>query len=979
METKLFKENLSENSGRFELVYNLYPVEVLGYLPNAYVVTKDLDGFLAHIRHRASKDTIGSFGLELSPVREQLFRLIDLLNPAQIEQKFQPNKRKKLNLQQLLEQVEIKQGISRYVHRKLDEFLNLIVKNDFALSWDVERKVLVKDFVLQKVKEPLLPKLFFQKTDQGVLYRFSLEDQEKVWKISSREVEPITNYPAWIFADYGLYKVAHINGNMVKPFRTKEEILIPKSSVKTYFQKFILKVAAKVNIEAAGFKVRQFGKLEACKLEPVKDLFTDQWVLSLQMCYAGATFNWSDTTPNRTSLEFGLSEEINIIQIVRDFEAEQVFVKKLDRFDLVKGNGSYFQFNQEKKQSILEWLIQKKKAIEKVGFTIVAPQMEGKTINLNKAKLNWNIGQENDWFDLKAIIEIGDHRIPFKKIAPFIRQQNRLFPLPDGTFFLIPEEWMAKFQSLVQFAKQSGEQLRLTKSQYTLLDELGFQEDEISVHKEVIDFQPSSLLKATLRPYQLTGAQWLVQLYQADLGACLADDMGLGKTLQTITALLHAKEQKKNVASTKPAQQLDLFQIAADAVFLNALNALIVLPASLVFNWESEIKKFAPSLSIYKHTGGKRYKDKRLIVRFDIILTTYQTALRDQKLLEQIDFEYIVLDESQQIKNKDSKIFKAINSFQANHKISLSGTPIENSLSDLWSQMQFINPELLGNYSFFRKTFINPIEKGQDEDKKIRLRKLVQPYLLRRTKEEVAKDLPPLTNKTFYAEMTNEQKKLYDREKSAARNFLLNQFEEDNPKQQFLVLQSLTKLRQLVNHPKLVFDTYQKESGKFKDAWEQLEVIKKGGHKVLVFSSFVQYLELFKLEMERANQAYAWLTGKLNAKQRQAEIQKFESDPTVSVFFISIKSGGTGLNLTAADYVFILDPWWNPSTEQQAIARAHRIGQDKNVFAIKFITKDSIEEKILRLQERKARLAQDIIEGADKLTFSKEDIAFLLE
>ncbi len=433
------------------------------------------------------------------------------------------------------------------------------------------------------------------------------------------------------------------------------------------------------------------------------------------------------------------------------------------------------------------------------------------------------------------------------------------------------------------------------------------------------------------------------------------------------------KQQEKN-----NGKQLGIFE-NDDADFLQALNALIILPASLVFNWEAEIYKFAPSLSICRHTGQKRSKDIRILSRFDVILTTYQTALRDVDILNKIEFEYIILDESQQIKNKEGKAFKAVNTLEARHKISLSGTPIENSLADLWSQMQFINPNLLGTFPFFQREFITPIEKHNDEDKKARLRSLVAPYMLRRTKEEVAKDLPPLTVTLHYCEMEPEQKKLYEKEKSAARNLLLDNFQTGNSQFQIVVLQTLTKLRQLVNHPKLIQPDYDKESGKFNEVLEQWDVIRRSGHKALIFSSFVQYLELFKTDFKEKNQPYAWLVGDVTQKQRKAEIEKFQEQADVQSFLISIKSGGTGLNLTAADYVFILDPWWNPFTEQQAIARAHRIGQDKNVIALKFITKDSIEEKILKLQERKSQLAADIIEGTGALHFSKGELEFLLE
>ncbi|GJM32571.1 MAG: helicase [Saprospiraceae bacterium] len=969
-----------------DVVYNFFEYSEELFLPTAYIVSRDKQGYLAHIQQKAMEGTIGAFGLELDPVRERLFTLIEELQPKALEKKFNPPRRKAKSLEELLEQKELKANILTYVHRRLDELLRAAVKHELPLAWDAERKVLVKDFVMEPVPLPLEPCLAFKRTENAVHYQLELKEGNKKWKISGREVIPITNQSAWIFADYKLYRIAHINGNMVKPFRQRDEVIIPKASVNTYFKKFILKVVAKVDIEAEGFEIVEHNQLLSCRLEPVKNIFDDNWVISLQMLYRHANFNWSDRKDLRTSLEME-EEDVRIIRVKRDFPAEKVFVGKLKKIGLVVETGSYFQLPEKHDDPfhILEWLSKHRDKLEQLGFDLAEPDEGSDDIYLFPPTIHLDVDQKNDWFDIYGLVKVGNFEIPFLKLSKNILEGNRLYTLPNGTLFLIPLEWMSKYRDLVQFAKKEQQHLRLTKSQFTILDNL----DEnagaaITEELETVDYHPSPLLKAALRPYQLEGIKWLVQLYHNQLGACLADDMGLGKTLQTIALLLHAKEQRGQ--ETKPEEkkeqktgQLQLFAPAEDAEFLKALNALIVLPASLIFNWQEELNRFAPSLTVYKHIGAKRHKDIRILSRYDVILTTYQTALRDVSTLGQMEFEYIVLDESQQIKNRESKVFKGLNELEARHKISLSGTPIENSLSDLWSQMQFINPELLGSFGFFRKEFINPIEKFQDEAKKDRLRSLVKPYMLRRTKEEVAKDLPPLSTKLFFTEMTKEQKKLYEREKSAARNYLLDNYEVNNSQYKILVIQTLTKLRQLVNHPRLVYQDYEKQSGKFNDVLEHWEVIRKGGHKVLIFSSFVKYLDLFRQNFDDQNQAYSWLTGDLTQNKRREAIQKFNENPEVQSFLISIKTGGTGLNLTAADYVFILDPWWNPTTEQQAIARAHRIGQDKNVIAVKFITKGSIEEKILKLQDRKAQLAEDIIGNTGKLEFSKGDIEYLLD
>jgi non-specific serine/threonine protein kinase len=430
--------------------------------------------------------------------------------------------------------------------------------------------------------------------------------------------------------------------------------------------------------------------------------------------------------------------------------------------------------------------------------------------------------------------------------------------------------------------------------------------------------------------------------------------------------------------------QLGLF---AEPDFI-PLKSLIVLPSSLVFNWEREVKKFAPGISICKHIGAQRTKDARILARYDLVLTTYQTARMDMDLLRKIEWEYVVLDESQYIKNPESAVFKAVGELVAKHKISLSGTPIENSLADLWAQMQFLNPGMLGSFGYFKKHFIQPIEKRQDEVKKAELRRLVQPYLLRRTKEEVAPDLPPLTELVFYTEMTESQRKLYEQEKSAVRNQILK-LDPKQPQNRIAVLAALMRLRQIANHPGLVSDAglgisdaenvqAAVESGKFNDILEYFDTIRRAGHKVLFFSSFEKYLRLFRAQFEEAGHAYAWLTGETTQTQRKQAVDRFTTDPAVQAFLITTKAGGVGLNLTAADYVFVLDPWWNPFVEDQAIARAHRIGQTEKVVAVKFIAKGTIEEKILKMQEKKAALAGEMLASGDGMAFTREELGELL-
>lgn len=340
---------------------------------------------------------------------------------------------------------------------------------------------------------------------------------------------------------------------------------------------------------------------------------------------------------------------------------------------------------------------------------------------------------------------------------------------------------------------------------------------------------------------------------------------------------------------------------------------------------------------------------------YDVFLSTYGTIRNDYRLLENFEFNYIILDESQNIKNSDSKTYRAVCALKSHKKIVLTGTPIENSLSDLWSQFNFINKGLLGSAKFFKKEFIQPIEKGNDEEKQTILFKLIDPFILRRTKEQVAGDLPPKTESVQFCPMSEIQFEIYQKEKNSIRNTLLLDIEKNGvAKSSFLILQGLTRLRQLANHPALLhYDNAR--SGKFDMVFEHLEDLFAEKHKVLIFSSFVKHLQLFETEFRQRGWGYSMLTGK--TRDRKKAIDEFQNDTEKRFFLISLKAGGVGLNLTAADYIMILDPWWNPAAENQAISRAHRIGQNKKVFVYRYITESSIEEKILKLQERKAALA----------------------
>jgi SNF2 family DNA or RNA helicase len=459
----------------------------------------------------------------------------------------------------------------------------------------------------------------------------------------------------------------------------------------------------------------------------------------------------------------------------------------------------------------------------------------------------------------------------------------------------------------------------------------------------------------SLRPYQKAGYNWLRFLNEYNFGGCLADDMGLGKTVQTLAMLAH--EQEKSGGAT----------------------SLLVMPTSLIYNWELEARKFTPELKILVYTGSQRIKDSSRFSKYDLVLTSYGITRLDVDILGSFFFNYIILDESQAIKNPDSIISKAVMQLVSKHRLILTGTPVENGTMDLWSQMNFVNTGLLGSRGSFKRQFLLPIEKKGDMDKTAKLHAMIKPFILRRLKSQVATDLPEKVINVKYSTMTDEQSKIYNEIKDYYREKIVSELSVPGmSRRSFTLLRGLTKLRQVANHPKLTDEGYIGDSGKLEDITHMIASTASEGHKVLIFSQFVKHLTIIREVLEREEICYAYLDGA--TKNRQAEVEAFQQKEEVKVFLISLKAGGVGLNLTKAEYVFLLDPWWNPAVEAQAIDRAHRIGQENKVIIYKFISKDTVEEKIMALQERKMALAGELVSSEESFikSLNSEDITALL-
>ena len=589
--------------------------------------------------------------------------------------------------------------------------------------------------------------------------------------------------------------------------------------------------------------------------------------------------------------------------------------------------------------------------------------------NTAKPSTKLYISSNTDWFDAKVEISFGEQKVSVQDIKNMLANKQQFVPLKDGSLGVLPEKWLNKYSLLFKVGEGSQQNLKLSKYHFSILDELYEQRDEeelifqlegkyekIREKYAIANIAPPDHLSPILRPYQVSGFQWLNYLHDVQWGGILADDMGLGKTIQTLSFLQHLKEKN------------------------GKLIALVVCPTTLLFNWQNELKKFTPSLTFQLHHGGTRTKNQLFKDPVEVIITTYGTLRSDIKMFAEVKFDYVILDESQAIKNPSSKVTKAACLLQATNKLCLSGTPLQNNTFDIYAQMNFLNPGMLGTVEYFKHNFSMPIDKFDEKEQKEHLRKFVFPFILRRTKEQVAKDLPEKQEMVLYCEMGTAQRKIYDAYRNDYRDKLLGMVEEKGiQKSQLSILQGLMKLRQICDSPAIIKDEhYPNESVKLDELTREIaENI--GDHKALVFSQFLGMLSLIKEQLTKLGIDYEYFDGGSTIQEREKAIERFQNDTNCRVFLISLKAGGVGLNLTAADYVYIVDPWWNPAVEQQAIDRTHRIGQTKNIFAYRMICNDTVEDKILKLQDRKRSLAKELIsdeEGFVK-SLTKDDIAYL--
>lgn len=762
-------------------------------------------------------------------------------------------------------------------------------------------------------------------------------------------------------------QVAPLDGNASFPWifhlRKSPRLIVPGKDT----DEFLASILA--SKDAPPVDVPEELRYEEVRLAPrpclrVRALRPGEWVA--RRLEARLFFDYEDRRVAGPANSRGFFETEARRFVVRDVDVETAAAERLRELGLkpisaAPGEQPAWQVAPSKLPGLVHALLD-------VGWHVEA---EGKTFR-RPGQMRVEVSSGVDWFELRGEVNYGETTAKLPELLAALRRGEKMVQLGDGTYGLLPEEWLSRFGPIAGMGASEAGHVRFRKSQAGLLDALLAAEPEIScdaaferVREQLRSFQgvaaadqPAGFV-GHLRDYQREGLGWMHFLRRFGFGGCLADDMGVGKTAQVLALLETRRELRAAGGEGRPGGP-----------------SLVVVPRSLVFNWKQEAARFTPRLRILDYTGTAR--EAQQFADYDVVLTTYGTLRRDVPRFQETNFDYLVLDEAQSIKNADTESAKAARLLRGEHRLALSGTPVENHLGELWSLFEFLNPGMLGSAGVFKQA--SGAARNPSAEVRQLLAQALRPFILRRTKEQVARELPPKTEQTIYCELEPLQRRLYDELRLHYREALLKRIQEQGlSKSKIQVLEALLRLRQAACHPALVDPRRATESSAKLDVLlDHLGEVTEEGHKALVFSQFTSLLRIVRQRLDDQGIAYEYLDGA--TVDRQSPVERFQSDPECRLFLISLKAGGLGLNLTAAEYVFLLDPWWNPAVEAQAMDRAHRIGQTRHVFAYRLIARETVEEKVLELQNTKRDLAEAIL-SADNSTIRdlrREDLELLL-
>ena len=765
-----------------------------------------------------------------------------------------------------------------------------------------------------------------------------------------------------------LPKVENRNLELLEVYKKNytQSIIFNENNLRNFFAIVVPKIKD-------NFKIKNIDKEQIEKYMP-KDLY-----VKIYLDYNEKGYIIADVKFCYGNVEFNPIKNVNLEitrNAIQENEVLDTFVQT--GFMLDSANARLVLVNDEKIYNFLSKEIEdymkkfevlvaenfKKKDIKKIKIKSIGVKIENNLLDINLEDFKFNI------YEIKDIINK-------------YKLKRKFYKLKDGTYISLEKNNSLDFLENVvdnieiDYVNSEGGTIKLPIYRAMYLEKLFKEMNNTNIQKNEyykkmiseiedrhidINTKIPKKLNTELRTYQKIGYKWLKTLEQYKMGGILADDMGLGKTVQVLTVILSYIQENKEKAK----------------------NSIIVCPSSLTLNWYNEIQKFTPTIKTLVISGDYLERKRKIetINNYQIVITSYDSLKRDIDLYTQYNFKYIVADEAQYIKNNNTKNSKAVKLINAETKFALTGTPIENSLSELWSIFDFIMPGYLYKYKKFKELYEIPIIKNQDEEKMNKLKKQIEPFILRRTKSEVLTELPDKTVTILSNEMKEEQYSIYMSYMAQARDEIMYQIDMKGfEKSQIKILSLLMRLRQICCHPKLFLSEYTGESSKLNQCIEIIQDAVLGEHKILLFSSYTSMFEIIEEQLKKLKINYLKLTGQTKVGERIKLVDEFNTNKNIKVFLISLKAGGTGLNLTGADMVIHYDPWWNLSAENQATDRTYRIGQKKNVQVYKLITKNSIEEKIYELQQKKAKLIDNML--STDATFisklSKDDIMALFE
>ncbi|MBK8806196.1 MAG: hypothetical protein IPO21_05960 [Bacteroidales bacterium] len=755
----------------------------LGWIFMPYYLSFDEKHEFKSISNIANLDTIGLLENE---AEKELVTFIHEYDEKFLIKLF--SKKKNITSKDFLDSLSdsyIEENIRPFIEKRISKCVDILKNTNIPVYQRKDSSNIYPEDRIHVFNNQTATLFNFELTESDLQYFLSVKIDEKEINLLNKDYILLSNTPCKIIIDNILYSFPDINGNKLIPFFKRAYIDVPQRLHSQYFATFILNSIKDYTVNSKGFKIHCFDQQpqvllcfsENLRHEPVLDL-----------CFMYGKLKVGINSAKNDLIFFEKQGNCyTYFKYIRKLDFEKELFQQLLNSGLNSDSDFFFSIateiedNNHRLHLIGDWISTNNDLLKKYDITIKS--IEDFEFSNEVGEFSFEIqSTEKDWFDVDAIVRFGEFQISFKKIRQYIKHKQNIITLPNGKLAVIPSEWFAKITDFIDLADSSNlnESLKINKMYFNLFENSNLNKTEDSI-KSLLSFNNTdyllpSHLQADLRSYQKLGFNWLYFLHLNGLGGCLADDMGLGKTLQTIALLQKSKEENKNTLSTASSLQLSLFDDSQEFE-QSECTSLIVMPTSLIHNWFNEFRKFTPSMKVLKYAGSERFKEASNFNNFDVVLTTYGVLRNDIDDFERFKFNYVILDESQLVKNPESKTYNAALRLNSEHRLVLTGTPIENSLIDLWSQLNFVNPYLLGSLPEFKNKFVKKIDKNEGAVK-LRLQKIIKPFILRREKKEVAKDLPDLTEQVRLCKMTEQQEKLYESEKSKIRNLIYDNIEK---------------------------------------------------------------------------------------------------------------------------------------------------------------------------------------------------------